>query len=314
MVATEQVCVHPEHFPTLSAARRAVRHGRVLLNGLRSTCAALCAPGDRISLLRAAAADSAAAADPAALLELLYEDAWCGVVVKPQGLPVHGWGSKSLVGRLSTQLQWQQQQQEQLGTGQQQQQPQPLQQRSTSSAAQQHDAPLEKPAFPHRLDTRTGGVLAFATTAAAAAALNEAFRARRVSKRYAAIVVGVPDCTEVLLPLDGKSCSTTVEVMATIASVKYGRLSLVHLWPRTGRKHQLRRHMSLTGTPIIGDAKYELEGGVKLAGPDLMLFAAELRFDHPVVEGVQVCVEADRPENMMQFWEQQQRYWAQRNS
>jgi 23S rRNA-/tRNA-specific pseudouridylate synthase len=65
--------------------------------------------------------------------------------------------------------------------------------------------------------------------------------------------------------------------------------------------------------PIIGDAKYQLPGGVSLAGPLLMLCAVELSFPHPTVTGKTVHCEIEELPAMQQFWQQQQTYWAQRN-
>ena len=87
-----------------------------------------------------------------------------------------------------------------------------------------------------------------------AARLSAQLAAREVRKEYAAVVVGaVPRAGRVELPLSGQACATAFEPLRAARSVEHGTLTLVRLWPLTGRKHQLRRHMAALGHPILGD-------------------------------------------------------------
>jgi 23S rRNA pseudouridine1911/1915/1917 synthase len=55
---------------------------------------------------------------------------------------------------------------------------------------------------------------------------------------------------------------------------------LVQLEPETGRRHQLRKHLSSNGNPILGDPTYGFENLI-LKGKGLYLHAYSLQFIHP---------------------------------
>ncbi|GGY42922.1 RluA family pseudouridine synthase [Parvularcula lutaonensis] len=121
----------------------------------------------------------------------------------------------------------------------------------------------------HRLDKDTGGLLVTAKTRKAAQWLTEAFRKRQVEKEYWALVKGVPQPLEGRIDAaleksgpkgaekarhseDGQRAISDYQVIDTAAM----KASFVALRPITGRTHQLRAHMALIGTPIVGDGKY----------------------------------------------------------
>jgi tRNA pseudouridine32 synthase / 23S rRNA pseudouridine746 synthase len=144
----------------------------------------------------------------------------------------------------------------------------------------------------HRLDMATSGVMVFALRKKAEIELKRQFRERIPKKMYYAQVAGTVTQTHgtVDAPLicdwpnrpmqkvdytAGKASLTHYEVVRTTPL-----LSLVKLFPITGRSHQLRVHMQSIGHPILGDKLY----GVKDAHPEilrLMLHATELQFLHP---------------------------------
>ena len=77
--------------------------------------------------------------------------------------------------------------------------------------------------------------------------------------------------------------------------------------PRTGRHHQIRKHLAADGSPIVGDYLYgevdEMNRIAELvAQPRLMLHAAELAFVHPV-EGLEMSVSCPLPERFQPFRE-----------
>ncbi|AAV86511.1 RluA family pseudouridine synthase [Anaplasma marginale] len=117
----------------------------------------------------------------------------------------------------------------------------------------------------HRLDKDTSGVLVLARNLDVARYLAREFRERRVKKEYIAVTRGVPQPAsgEVSTPIFYKVRSATGESMIekeakTFFSVMriLGDCAVVLLRPVTGRKHQLRIHMSQIGCPIVGDNKY----------------------------------------------------------
>ena len=148
----------------------------------------------------------------------------------------------------------------------------------------------------HRLDMDTSGLMVFAKTPEAQAALQRQFENREVSKAYLASVMAgetplkAGDRGKISLPLapdwydrprqmvdpeHGKPAVTDYEVL----DVRPDGSAFVRLIPYTGRTHQLRVHCAHPaglGRPILGDRLY---GGDD--APRLMLHAAHLSFRHP---------------------------------
>ena len=152
----------------------------------------------------------------------------------------------------------------------------------------------------HRLDAPTSGVLLFAKSQRAAAALGKAFQSRTLNKVYLARVAGVPGqlsgCIDLSLrnaggravvAVDGRPAQTEWEMFAG-----EGDSALLRLRPLSGRFHQLRAHLSAIGHPVVGDRLY---GGPP--APRLMLHAATLIFPHPT-SGERVEVSAPPPREL----------------
>ena len=123
--------------------------------------------------------------------------------------------------------------------------------------------------FPiHRLDKNVGGVMVFARTKQAAAALSKAVQEGQMVKEYVAMVHGTPPETgdwEDFLFKDSRK-NKVFAVKKERKGVKYARLefdrltageeSLVHIRLHTGRSHQIRVQFSSRGFPLVGDHKY----------------------------------------------------------
>ena len=120
----------------------------------------------------------------------------------------------------------------------------------------------------HRLDKNVGGVMVYARTKQAAAALSKTITQGEMVKEYVALVHGAPPPEgdwEDLLFKDGRKNKVFV-VKRQRAGVKAARLayktlqagdrSLVRVRLYTGRSHQIRVQFSSRGYPLVGDHKY----------------------------------------------------------
>ncbi|CAE8611097.1 unnamed protein product, partial [Polarella glacialis] len=172
-------------------------------------------------------------------LRIVTEDSWLAIVVKPQGVPTMGPGSLAKANWLLRQL------------------------RPSDAAAA--DGPYRQPRPAHRLDAGTGGLLVMAKSKDALRAICGAFEAGSVHKRYRAMVWGrfelgqEGECNE---PMYGKLCCTRFRAAEAPVETADGVVSTLDLWPLTGRRHQLRRHLASLGSPILGDRRYSGRGNV----------------------------------------------------
>lgn len=160
----------------------------------------------------------------------------------------------------------------------------------------------------HRLDKPTSGALLVALSSETARALARSFENGEVKKRYLAIVRGiVPEQVLVDYPLleewDPKMGAEPparapqeavtefirrgeVEIPEPVDRYPTSRYSLVEAAPRTGRRHQIRRHLRHLGHPIIGDVTYGVGKHnrffeTRFGFRRLFLAATRLEFPHP---------------------------------
>ena len=287
----------PERFPSTSQARKAVKHRTILItrskcaiysnnneldtaisgrNSIIGETNAVLQDCDVVSVRRRL--DSATCypqratqyCDPPfeiisrfhSPIEVLYEDNCIAVVNKPESLDTIGEKRKDLQSMLpfilrppTTTAHF--------GTG-----------RNAGSSA---ITPLMLPRPVHRLDRATSGCVLVAKTKEAMSRYSQMFATRDgMQKSYMAIVLGVPKLVDdsasysdevvhvegkaffaVDYPIEGKDAVTLWRTVATCSSDPWGTISLVHLIPKTGRNHQIRRHLRYClGSAIVGDAKY----------------------------------------------------------
>ncbi|MBN2676320.1 MAG: RluA family pseudouridine synthase [Alphaproteobacteria bacterium] len=132
-----------------------------------------------------------------------------------------------------------------------------------------------QPIFPvHRLDMATQGCVVLAKTHESAKKLSEDFKERRIKKTYLAEVFHAPQKTqgviETPLVIDGRTYQAET-IYKNIGS------NFLLMRPKTGRKHQLRRHCVETlNTPILGEKRY-----ADRKEKDLHLLAYQLILKHP---------------------------------
>jgi tRNA pseudouridine65 synthase len=179
-----------------------------------------------------------------AALPVLYQDEHLVVVDKPSGLLVH----RSPIDRHETRFALQVVR-DQLG---------------------QHVYPV------HRLDKPTSGALVLALDPASARVLADAFARDAVQKTYRAVVRGWPSprgkIEHALSPIEDAAIGprstgsraavtqfrrlATYEIDERVDRYPTSRYALLELQPRTGRRHQLRRHLTSASHPIVGDTTY----------------------------------------------------------
>ncbi len=177
--------------------------------------------------------------------EILYQDKHLVAINKPSGLLVHR---------------------------------SPVDARETRFAIQLTRDQIGQRVYPtHRLDKPTSGVLLFALDRDTASSVNEQFRNRTVNKTYLAIVrghtekqghinyalweqsdsvAGATGDQPIKEAITDYRCLLQTELPYPVGRYPTTRYSLVELKPKTGRKHQLRRHMKHIFHPIVGDTTH----------------------------------------------------------
>jgi 23S rRNA pseudouridine1911/1915/1917 synthase len=143
--------------------------------------------------------------------------------------------------------------------------------------------------FPiHRLDKNVGGVMVYARTKQAAAALSKAVQDGVMVKEYVAMVHGTPpesdDWTDLLWKDSAKNKVFVVKrerkgvkkARLEFKRLTEGETSLVRVRLHTGRSHQIRVQFASRGYPLVGDHKY----GAKDNASAPMLFSCCLTFPH----------------------------------
>jgi tRNA pseudouridine65 synthase len=161
----------------------------------------------------------------------------------------------------------------------------------------------------HRLDRATSGVILVAKNKETAKKLSLDFAEHRVQKTYYCVVRGfAPGSGEISHPLQyihdkkaepfatiNKEAQDAITHYSTLANVQLpiavgkwptARYSLIQAMPKTGRKHQLRRHFKHILCPIVGDTNYGEGRHNKLYRDHfninrLLLMAVSIRFIHP---------------------------------
>jgi tRNA pseudouridine32 synthase/23S rRNA pseudouridine746 synthase len=166
----------------------------------------------------------------------------------------------------------------------------------------------------HRLDREASGVIVFAKNPGSHRFLNAEFERRAVRKTYLALVLGVMAVNRGLVNKPVREFGSGrmgVDVKrgqpSTTEFKVVGRLeghTLVHAFPRTGRRHQIRVHLYSLGHPIAGDLKYG-ERDIQKKYPRLMLHALEIEFALP--SGERLRIEAPAPESFNSVLDQLRR-------
>ncbi|MDH4230408.1 MAG: RluA family pseudouridine synthase [Nitrospirota bacterium] len=143
----------------------------------------------------------------------------------------------------------------------------------------------------HRLDRETSGLIVFAKTEAAKRRLQDNWA--EADKRYLAVVEGVPRKNEDTIAgylsetatfrvYEGRGAKNAKYAVTKYKILKKGgAYSLLEIAIETGRKHQIRVHLSGIGHPVAGDMKY---GAAADPLKRLALHAYRLSFPHPLTK------------------------------
>jgi len=239
-------------FPILgskTAAKKAIEKRQLSLNGKTAQLNQLVKNGDRLILktpprkkVKKIQVD----------LDVLFEDDHLIVVHKPAGIAVNGNRNHTVENVLADKNQ---------------NNPLP-------------DA-LPQPVAAHRIDLPTIGIVLLAKTKSALIHLGKAFQNNKIKKEYIAVVHGKPPSKgKITHPIQHKKAETEFEVMETVPSKIFKHLSLVKMFPITGRTHQLRIHMQQEEHLIVGDKMYA-DGQKTILGKGLLLCARGITFQHP---------------------------------
>ncbi len=176
----------------------------------------------------------------------------------------------------------------------------------------------------HRLDKETSGILLIAKTKESFEELQRQFKEREVKKTYLALAHGtlIPPEGEINVPVGrlefnrkrfgivpgGRESMTHYKVleMRYLHSRKQKEtLSLVELYPKTGRTHQIRVHLKHLNRPIFSDMLY---AGRKTSRDDrrllprVFLHAAGIQFFHPRTHK-DMTFSAPLPHELQSFWD-----------
>ena len=172
----------------------------------------------------------------------------------------------------------------------------------------------------HRIDRATSGVLLFGKNKESTKFASDQFMNHEVSKTYLAIVRGWPteDTGQVNNALKNEKgveqeAHTEYEVLAkidypeSIGKYKSSWFSLIRAFPKTGRMHQVRRHLKRLCGPVIGDTqrgsgKHNTFFREKFNSHNLLLFAESLNFKN--MNDEEVYIKADLPDSLRNIMNQ----------
>ena len=262
---------------TRNRIQAAIREGKIFVNGRTQKQSYRVKGGDRIEGVIVEISPSVELIPEDVEFEILYEDPYLLVINKPAGIVIH---------------------------------PSPGHQRGTLvHGLLKHMNRLSqvggrmRPGIVHRLDKDTSGLLLVAKDDKIHLSLSEQFKRGEIHKRYMCVVHGIMDHKKGKIELSigrhpknrkkmavlkegGRSAVTEWELIRRSAL----GFSLLKVYPKTGRTHQIRVHLSHMGYPIVGDSIYGpgkrwwkrnnlegLEGYVKRQ----LLHAQFIKFFHP---------------------------------
>lgn len=235
--------------PTKSGIKKEIKKKLIFIDGNLATTSKYISGGEKIELFQS---ENSSTFERLKLnLEVIFEDDYLAIIYKPAGILVSGNKFVTIANALTQNL----------------------------KKSNQIDAVKPQPI--HRLDYATSGVLLIGKTSSSIQQLSKLFKNKEIKKTYFAITIGeMNEFGEINSPIDNKESFTEYQVLQSVKSERFNFLNLVKLTPKTGRKHQLRKHLLKIKNPILGDKEHFIDGKI-LNGKGLFLHAATLEFVHP---------------------------------
>ena len=153
----------------------------------------------------------------------------------------------------------------------------------------------------HRLDKETSGIMMLALNVQSSRYFYNLFSNREIKKTYYAIVENKPPKNRgsfkdpIIEKGEDMSAETRYEVVRRIDNELY----LLKLFPKTGRKHQIRIHCSINGCPILADSKYNDNSTYSDRSKGLFLHAGEVEFIDQL--GKRIHIKAKLPAHFRKY-------------
>ena len=224
-------------------------------------------------------------------IPILYENEEVLVINKPAGLMVHGDGKKDV----KTLVDW------------------IVEKYPEIAGVGEPQAGMDRPGIVHRLDEDTSGALVIAKTAESFENLKAQFKDRETEKEYHAFVWGhFKEVAGVVDEPIGRNATdfrrwhagrgtrgevreavTKWQAVEQFVDENNESFSFMHLFPKTGRTHQLRVHMKFLQRPIVADKLYGASKPQALGFARLALHARKITFSG--LNGEHMTVEAPYP-------------------
>ncbi|HFC77030.1 MAG TPA: RluA family pseudouridine synthase [Candidatus Moranbacteria bacterium] len=272
---------------------RAIKNGKVLVNKLKIKPSYRLSVDDRIELnIKNVKTTNKLIANPKIKLDIIFEDDDLIALNKPAGIqvhPDHNEKKQTLLNGIIAKF------------------PKILKIKDNS--------PHFRPGIVHRLDKDTSGIIIVAKNNQSFIELKKLFRKRKIQKKYLAIVHGEPQEKSAIIdkPLARKTnyrrqviAGQKTKTKIRSAITKYHMLktlpnnfSLLEIFPKTGRTHQIRVHLFSIGHPIVGDKLYKGKLFKKISSTNRqMLHAQEIKFK---LFGKSYNLSADIPNDFNDF-------------
>lgn len=248
------------------SVKKAIKKGLIFVNGTKGKTGTWVSLGDILVVKEMPNKPLAIQSKNKDRINILHEDNWCACVLKRAGIVTKGHNKHTLESISSSVLI-----------------------KSTL------DDSFQTPLAVHRLDKATHGPVLFAKTTGAASGLGDAFEKREISKEYMALIEGTPFMSRatIRVEINGKEAHSEIEIIGSTSWPVFGTATLVKVHPKTGRTHQIRKHLACIGHPILGDQLYS--GDKKYTGQGLFLACTKLSFTHPMTkENIEIVVDLPR--------------------